>query len=342
MDDDSASDRFIFLGTATSEGVPRVSCLTQPPAPRCETCVDAGASAASPNRRRNTSILIQHRYRPGEVQRSGRPYENVVVDVGKSFYTSALDIFPRVGLRYIDAVVLTHEHADATNGLDDLRDWTMNIGMAMGDGPSSIPVWGDARTLERVRTAFPYLVEPKYATGSGLVPKLTFHQLQPWQWLCPTGATDSVLNGSAPSGRATDGSPPGPCGLWLRPIPVEHGNDQPCLAFRFGNVVYMSDVSRVPPAAMDAIRGCEILVVDALKPGNRRHVSHLCEEEALELATELRPRLVLFTGMTHQWHHQRDNARLCKWSETYHRLHPDLPPMQVELAFDGLQVPFSL
>ncbi|KAK4529886.1 hypothetical protein CCYA_CCYA02G0743 [Cyanidiococcus yangmingshanensis] len=334
-------DWIVFLGTATSEGVPRVSCLTEQPAPRCRVCVDASTRPQSPNRRRNTSLVVRRRRRTldGREALGGRTHENVVIDVGKFFYQAAIDVFPAAGLRQIDAVVLTHEHADATNGLDDLRDWTLNIGRRQGDGPLCIPVWGDAATLERVKSAFPYLVEPSRATGSGLVPKLSFHQIEAYERFCPTHP-HLAGNGSCVDANRARNAFETDC-LNLLPIPVEHGRDQSCLAFRFGEVVYMSDVSCIPPKAMDAIRGCRILVVDALHPGTGTHISHFCEQQALELAIELRPEYTFFTGMTHMWDHERDNERLAAWAAAESR-RSGARPLHVELACDGLCVPVNL
>jgi phosphoribosyl 1,2-cyclic phosphodiesterase len=262
-----------------------------------------------------------------------------VIDVGKFFYQSAIDVFPAVGLRQIDAVVLTHEHADATNGLDDLRDWTLNIGRRHGDGPLCIPVWGDAATLERVTNAFPYLVEPSRATGSGLVPKLSFHRIEAYEEFCPSHPRPASTGNCLEIGASL--YPLESDRLRLLPIPVAHGRDQGCLAFRFGDVVYMSDVSSIPPKAMDAIRGCRVLIVDALHPGAGSHVSHFCEQQALELVLALRPEHTFFTGMTHMWDHDRDNERLAAWAAAESR-HAGGRPLHVELAHDGLCVPVNL
>jgi phosphoribosyl 1,2-cyclic phosphodiesterase len=63
-------------------------------------------------------------------------------------------------LRQLDALILTHAHADAINGLDDLRAWTLNKVIQ-----ECIPIYLTNHTLEAVKTLFPYIVDAKQATG---------------------------------------------------------------------------------------------------------------------------------------------------------------------------------
>ncbi|THH11772.1 hypothetical protein EW145_g440 [Phellinidium pouzarii] len=115
----------------------------------------------------------------------------IVIDVGKTFLASALEWFPKYGLRKIDAVLLTHAHADAMNGLDDLRGrflfeyrtikkklnwwigWTLH-----GDIQSYIDLYASQATFDEVRRAFPYLVSKEFASGGGDVPEFRWHIIE--------------------------------------------------------------------------------------------------------------------------------------------------------------------
>ncbi|KAJ1310280.1 hypothetical protein OPQ81_007020 [Rhizoctonia solani] len=154
---------FIFHGTGTSSSVPNISCITADPI-TCETCGSTLTSKGQKNKRRNTGGILR-------VLGDGQnPSRVIVIDVGKTFLSAAYDLFPRYGLRRIDAVVLTHPHADAMNGLDDLRGWTLGRSIQ-----AHIDVYLSAFTFKEVQRSFPYLVAKELATGGGDVPEFRWH-----------------------------------------------------------------------------------------------------------------------------------------------------------------------
>ncbi|KAG8722383.1 hypothetical protein FRC08_002864 [Ceratobasidium sp. 394] len=154
---------FIFHGTGTSSSVPNISCLTADPI-TCETCGSTLTPQGQKNKRRNTGGILRI-LRDGE-----QPERVIVIDVGKTFLSAAHDLFPRYGLRRIDAVLLTHPHADAMNGLDDLRGWTLN-----GNIQDHIDIYVSAFTFKEVQRSFPYLVAKEFATGGGDIPEFRWH-----------------------------------------------------------------------------------------------------------------------------------------------------------------------
>jgi phosphoribosyl 1,2-cyclic phosphodiesterase len=154
----------IFLGTGTSGSVPNIACLTAPPdAPRCRACTAAVTPAGRKNARRNTSAVLRV---PG---RDGRA-RTILIDAGKNLQAAALEWFPAHGLRALDAVLITHAHADAMNGLDDLRAWTLR-----GVVQDHIPIYCSRATFADVARAFPYMVAKEHASGGGDVPEFRWH-----------------------------------------------------------------------------------------------------------------------------------------------------------------------
>lgn len=259
----------IFLGTGTSEGVPRVSCLTREPitCPVCPTAIKSG----SKNRRRNTSLLVRFAHPDGRIR-------NIVIDTGKFFWHSAIEWFPKYRVPTIDAVVLTHAHADASGGLDDLRDWTNNV-------QRSIPIYVRDEDMQVIGRTFFYLVDPSKATSAGGVSRLAFTSI--------------------------DDRPFEVEGLRFTPLPVWHGNPFTALGFRIGDVSYLPDVSEIPQSTLTLMRDTKLLILDALRP-RRPHRSHLTLEQALDLVRQMRPERALLTDMTHDYDHESTNVELAK------------------------------
>lgn len=112
--------------------------------------------------------MIRYKHSDGRVR-------NVLVDCGKTFYEAALAWCPKYKMRRIDGVLLTHGHADAIMGLDDLRNWTIGGDNAV---QSVVHVYLDQATMDVVSRAFPYLVDIQAATGGGDVPRLEFHLIE--------------------------------------------------------------------------------------------------------------------------------------------------------------------
>jgi len=232
--------------------------------------------------------------------------KTIVIDVGKFWYHSAIELFPKEGIREIDAVILTHDHADACFGLDDLRDWTLRVRR------QPLVVYVDRSKFPQIQRQFPYLTNTSTATGSGLVAHLEFKLID----------IDKPFYVE---------------GLEFVPLPVEHGKGYIALGYRFGRVAYISDANAIlektwPLLQLDDLKdnkekqkGLELLVLDILRP-KETHFSHFCEAEALEIVKKLRPQKTLVIGMNHEFDHETTNER-------YKKLLFD--GIDVQLAFDG-------
>ena len=215
----------IFLGTGTSEGVPRVSCLVAEPV-TCRTCLDA-VVPGSKNRRQNTSLAIRFS------EHGGGETKTLIIDVGKFFRQSELEWFPKYKIRKPDAVVLTHSHVDAAGGLDDLREWTNTLRVP-------IPVYARGEDLEVLSKTVYYLINRSSTHSAGTLARLNFIEI-----------------GQEPFHPLP--------GIKLEPLQVEHGRKFTSNGYRFGDICYIPDVSYFPPETWKKMQGCRLLVVDALR-----------------------------------------------------------------------------
>lgn len=186
----------------------------------------------------------------------------------------------------IDAVVFTHAHADHIMGLDDVRRYN-----TIRHGP--LEIWADPSTLRVLQQCFAYaFVEPK----------------PEWKLFRPH-LLPRVIEGPFTIGGRT----------WT-PIPMIHG-EVGVLGLRIDNLAYCTDVSELPAASMDHLRGLDVLILDALQ--HKKHPTHFTIDEALETVAQLQPRQTWFTHMSHHVMHAAVDATL---------------PAGVRLAYDGLRI----
>ncbi|OMJ21924.1 putative hydrolase [Smittium culicis] len=150
----------LFLGTGTSSCIPNVPCIMKDP-PTCKVCTSSITEEGKKNKRRNTSALVK-------IVDQSQKVKNVLIDCGKTFYESTVEHFPPNGINSIDAVFITHGHADAILGLDDLRQWTTHKN-------NSLNVFLNQETFDVIASTFPYIVDTSKATGGGEVPSLRFN-----------------------------------------------------------------------------------------------------------------------------------------------------------------------
>jgi phosphoribosyl 1,2-cyclic phosphate phosphodiesterase len=237
--------RLTFLGTGTSMGVPVVGCV-------CAVC----RSDDPRNRRLRTSALLE------------AAGTTLLIDAGPDLRQQALG----VGLTHLDAVLLTHAHADHIGGLDDLRP--LNFAQR-----SAIPVYGSRQTIAAVRERYAYA----FAESDGSTrPALELIE-------CQSGLPFDI-------------------GVTrVRPFDVQHGT-WTITGFRIGRLGYVTDASAVSHESREQLRDLDLLVLNALR--HAPHPTHFSLAEAVALAESLRPRRTLLVHMNHELDHTASNAAL--------------------------------
>jgi phosphoribosyl 1,2-cyclic phosphate phosphodiesterase len=242
----SAPIKVTMLGSGTSMGVPSLGC-------HCPVCT----SADPHDNRLRPSLLLS---------RNG---QNVVIDTTPDFRQQAL----RVGLDRLDAIVLTHGHADHILGFDDIRPFNIRQN-------APLPVYGSEETFDVVRRAFAYVFDgrPTFST----VPSVTLH----------------LVNG-----------PFELMGVRFVPVPLWHGDLQ-VLGFRFGRAAYLTDFGSLPESSFALLEDIDVLILDALR--DEPHPMHQTVEQALALIERVKPRQAWFTHIAHDLPHAETNERLRK------------------------------
>jgi phosphoribosyl 1,2-cyclic phosphate phosphodiesterase len=172
----------------------------------------------------------------------------------------------------LDAILVTHEHADHIMGLDDVRPFNFRQ-------RAKIPIYGAAQTIAAIHRCFDYIFDGREAPSS--VPKL-----------------ETV--------RVTD-EPFEVLGLRIVPVPLLHG-PAPILGYRFGRAAYLTDHSEIPESSFALLQDLDVLFLDALR--HRPHPTHSTVELAIRNVERLRPRRAFFTHVCHDLPHARTEEAL--------------------------------
>jgi len=241
-----------ILGCGSSGGVPR-------PALGWGDCDPKNPK----NRRRRTSLLVERHPYPNPPPQAGEGWEGVtrvLVDTPPDLREQLLD----ANVDGLDGVLYTHEHADHTHGIDDLRAFFIKRRQL-------VDVYFDELNAKMMHTRFGYCF--KSPPGSEYPPILREHRL--------TAGRPVTINGQG-----------GP--IVALPILQEHG-DIPSLGFRFGNFVYSCDLSGLPAESVAALAGLDVWIVDALR--YRQHPSHFSVADALRWIERVKPRRAILTNL---------------------------------------------
>ena len=246
--------QLVVLGCGTSVGVPAIGC-------GCHVC-----RGGHPRNQRTRCSVI-----------AGLPQGNLLIDTPPDLRTQLL----REDIGIVHAVLYTHEHADHTLGLDDLRLFQFYLG-------HGVPLYCEEVVANRIRKTFDYAFSDIKPTHAGATPQLAMHSINADDEFEVLGET-------------------------VTPIRLKHGPRFEVLGFRIGNVAYCTDTSEIEPASREKLQGLDVLILDALRM--RPHVSHLSVDQAIEIAQQLRPKRTIFTHMSHDVDYESVSKELPKGTE---------------------------
>jgi phosphoribosyl 1,2-cyclic phosphate phosphodiesterase len=232
---------YTLLGTGGSHGIPSIGC-------NCAVCT----SPDPKNTRRRCSLHLS--------------YENthIVIDTPPDFREQALTF----GIPQIDALFLTHAHADHIMGFDDVRRFSHHH-------PTGLPVYSHPETRTQMHTKFEYTLQTSYAPDA--VPNIRFiAQENPTQV--------------------------GP--LTITPLPVPHGSIATYgyrIETRHHALAYIPDCQAIPPTTLRLLENLDLMILNALRP--QPHPHHLTIEQSATYLKQINARTSLITHITHNSDH---------------------------------------
>ncbi len=230
-----------FLGTGTSQGIPVIGSEH----PVCK-------SSDSRDKRLRVSVWIS--------------WENhsFIIDCGPDFRQQMLVSH----CKRIDGILYTHEHADHTAGLDDIRPFNFKIG--------EMPIYAHQRVIENLKRRFDYVFETENRyPGAPSV-----------------NAIEVINNIPFLIGNKT-----------AIPINVYHGNLQ-VFGYRIDDFAYLTDVKTIDTLEIEKLKGVKVLVINALR--EESHHSHFNLDEALEFISQIKPQKTYLTHISHTFGFHND------------------------------------
>jgi phosphoribosyl 1,2-cyclic phosphodiesterase len=290
MSNFEAPFQVLFLGSGVSTAIPTIRHVldfNEPGTYQCPVCLDAVSTPRSKNKRNNVSIAV--------IFGEGNTKKCIMVDAGKTMRDACISQLPKFKVKQVNALLITHGHADAMLGLDDIRDLQQSerikvpdpvdpnvsvYGFRILSGP--MPIYMTEDTCDVVRNVFPYLTNPpKYLDEANNVieRRVALINLQP----IPDRSSLRIE------------------GMSVECFPTYHGGTYVSLGFTFGapgQFVYISDVKIIPEESMAFLKSLpriKTFVLDCLD--HNGIWSHLGLHEAISICKEINPETVYFTGM---------------------------------------------
>ncbi len=237
-----------LLGTGTSHGVPMIGC-------DCPVC-----HSTDPRDRHLRAAAWIH-----------TDDTSVLIDVGPDLREQVI----RQHIMRVDAVFLTHTHADHLHGIDDLRGFTRLCHQAL-------PLFARRHDTDFIRNHFDYIFNDHDFKHGWFIPRIELRDID---------GQDLIRVGALP----------------IQPIPLVHGHGH-AMGYRIGNVAYLTDCSAIPESSYPLLQGLDAMVIDGLRW--TPHYTHLCFEQAIAEAKRLQVPKTYLTHLTHDIAFAENQAKL--------------------------------
>lgn len=191
----------------------------------------------------------------------------------------------REDIQSLDALIFTHEHKDHTAGMDDVRAFNFKQ-------QADIPIYAKKKVVDQLRQEFSYVFVNQGYPG---VPQI---------------AVNYITNAPFSIGETI-----------FTPIEVLHYR-LPVLGFRIKDFTYITDANYISPEEIEKIKGCKVVVINALQQED--HISHFTLNQALEVIDAVKPERAYLTHISHRMGLHAEVSKLL--------------PSHVKLAYDGLKI----
>lgn len=250
-------NKITVIGSGTSTGVPILGC-------KCSVC----QSNDIRNKRFRTSAVI-------ELTNGSRILIDSSPDLRTQLICNKID--------RIDSVIITHDHADHTHGIDDLRPFGFHKG-------SGLTVFTNPETAASLTKKFPYIFDrqvyfkDRRILGGG-IPLLELKEIYEGPW----SIEDETFE--------------------FYSLPHGHENT---LGIRHGKMAYLIDCREIPPSTLEKLSNArlDLLIIDCLRP--LPHQTHLHLERTLEYIEKIKPCLSVLTHMGHEWDYRKLSEELIR------------------------------
>ena len=272
--------QMILAGTGTSHGIPVIGCS-------CPICMSRDAK----NKRFRTSAFIK-----------AKDGSSVIIDTGPEFRMQAL----QWGLKRLDAILLTHTHADHLHGLDDVRIFSHNCTRVTNEATQrpSLKLYANDQSIKDVQERFSYIF--KNTQEGGGKPRIELVN-------CAKFSPENPLKIGS---------------LEIIPIPMKHGElDTTGWLIREGtfSIAYLTDCNFISDTAIETVKNCNHLIIDGLR--KRPHTTHLTFDQAVDYASRIGAKYSWITHICHDYLHEDINNYLKEKSEN---------KFFIQAAYDGL------